>query len=73
MWTAKSVKDQLPSVAVKIGKRILPGRLSGRLNQFATVTVDIEVIHPAGQVWIDYHVAWDTIANCLNNDRPILV
>ena len=74
MWTVASVKRELPNVNVKIGKKVVSGRLSGRLNEFATVSVTNEgTLHSGSQVFADWKVAWETVANCLNNNRPIIV
>lgn len=72
MWTVEQVKRELPGVTVKIGKNLVPGRLSGRLNRFATVTVTNTVM--GGQTpWRDWHFAWETIVHCLNSDEALLV
>ena len=73
MWTAKQVRDQLPNVVVRIGKKVVTGRVSGRLNAFATVSVTNEgTLHSGSQLFMDKEVAWQTVANCLNNERPVV-
>jgi len=71
-WTIASVKDELPQVKVKIGKQTHWARITGRLNPFATVTVfadDRKYLR--GPAWVDFQFAWQTIADALNNDRPL--
>jgi hypothetical protein len=64
MWTAAKVREELPDVQVKVGKVIYNARVRGRKNQFATI------------FWgpsYSAEFAWQTIANCLNNNRPLQV
>ena len=73
MWTASKVRDELPQVLVRIGKNVVTGRTSGRLNAFATVSVTNEsTLHRNSQLFMDKEVAWETVANCLNNNRPVV-
>ena len=73
MWTASKVRAVLPGVLVKIGKKVVKGRLSGRLNDFATVSVTNEgTLHSGSQLFWDEQFAWETVANCLNQKRPIV-
>lgn len=65
MWTIESVKSELPNVKVKpVSGPNKIGVVRGRKNKFATVLV-------ADGPFSGFEVAWDTIVNCLNNDRPI--
>jgi hypothetical protein len=73
MWTAQRVRDELPDVDVKIGKKVLRARLSGRLNAFATVSVTNSGTPRRGwQLFMDWHFSWDTIARCLNSGKPLI-
>ena len=65
MWTAESVQRELPTVRIAPlgGKLIDDAVLSGRSGRFATVTPR----HSIGS----FEVAWGTVADCLNSDRPI--
>ena len=63
--TIETVKRDLPKVKVNVNGRIVEGRIAGRMNQFPTVwTKDNH------QGW---EFSWQTIVNCLNNDRALLV
>ena len=70
-WTAKWVRELLPSVPLKIGRRTFDARVMGRKNPFATVSVtflehgDREYLR--GLPWIDFEYSWETIADALNN------
>ena len=71
MWTIATVKAELPSVRVRIAKgKIVDGRLSGRLNEFATVCCGWST---AGRDWVDFQFSWATIARALNENRPLTV
>lgn len=74
IWTAERVKRDLPSVQVKIGRKVMSGRLSGRLNQFATVTVNNEgTLHAGNLPWMDVQASWETLADLLNGNRPLRI
>ena len=75
-WTQDRVKAELPNVRVVIGKRELIGRVSGRRNQCATVTVDYitngkPTEHLRGAPWVDFHTSWASIAYALNENHPL--
>lgn len=73
-WDVEKVKAELPNVKVKIGNQIHTGRVSGRLNKFATVSVtNLGTLHAKSRVFADFQVAWPTIVHALNNDRPLIV
>ena len=57
-WTAESVKEKLPDVPVKFNGKVYIGRVLGRKNRFATVSID------DGREW---EWNWETIATALNN------
>ncbi len=70
-WTVKRVKEELPSVQVKLpGGKILNGRLSGRKNPAATVCVGYS--GTLGE-WVDFHASWTTLVHCLNTNSPLEV
>lgn len=64
--TVREVKDTLPMIKViaQNGK-ITDGFVSGRLCAFPTVSVYCE--------WgnVRFACAWETIADCITNDRPL--
>lgn len=65
LWTAERVRAELPSVTVKAttAQNVEQGRVQGRRGDFATV------------VWGDdrrAEWAWETVARCLNEGRPLL-
>lgn len=81
-WTIAKVKDELPSVLVKLGesKHVHNGRLSGRLKEFPTVTVEAhdynckackKTDHLRGMPWMDYEFSWQTIVNALNSGHEL--
>lgn len=62
--TIETVKSELPKVQVKtMSGKIVEGSVTGRRNKFATVYISSEVSH---------EFSWQTIANALNNNRPLL-
>jgi hypothetical protein len=63
--TANEVRATLPNVQVESGGVIYEGIVSGRLNQFATVTIIVKGI-PAR-----FEYAWATIASSLTSGRPL--
>ncbi len=68
MWTIKTVKECLPDVPVKIGKKIVQGRIRGRLNKFASVSVtNTGTLHSGSDLWVDREVAWETLVYVLND------
>ncbi len=58
-----TVKRDLPEVKVKVGNKLVTGKVTGRMLDFATVIVN----------GANYEFAWLTIANALNNDKPLLI
>ena len=65
LWTAERVRAELPTVTVKAttARNVETGRVQGRCGDFATV------------VWGDdrrAEWAWETVARCLNEGRPLL-
>lgn len=72
MWTIEAVKRDLPNVLIKIGRKVATGRVSGRLNRFATVTVDNCFRHGSNPPWMDFHFSWDAIVRSLNTNSPLI-
>jgi hypothetical protein len=78
-WTVKRVKEELPPVKVTVGKRkngkanpYVYAKLSGRLNDEATVTVfSDDKITSVNPYYRDWKFGWLTIVNALNADRPL--
>lgn len=66
--TIAQVKAELPDVKVMHnGKRHL-GRVSGRLNQFATVSIGYS---PALRDFVDFQFSWEAIARAVNSGLPL--
>ncbi len=65
IWTEDKIRDELPAVRVLAESGTFDGTLSGRLNDFATVTFRVSGI-PVSADW-----AWSTVVNALNNGRPL--
>lgn len=72
-YTIAEVKESLPMVKVIWNGKKYWGAVSGRLNEFASVYPYIVIDHRKklthtiiGPI---YHVSWDTITNCINNDK----
>lgn len=76
MWTVAKVKAELPRVPVKVGRKQYAGRVSGRLNRFATVTIS-HIEHGTGYLrgepWHDWQFSWEAIANALNTGAALTV
>jgi hypothetical protein len=64
-WNVEKVKESLPDIMVKFGKDIVDARVRGRKNSFAGVYFQ----HNGKE--ISCEVAWPTIVNCLNNNKPV--
>ncbi len=58
-----TIKRDLPEVKVKVKNKLVTGKVTGRMLDFATVIVN----------GANYEFAWSTIANALNNDKPLLI
>lgn len=65
MWTIEKVKDKLPDVKCKFGVKVFDCRISGRENQFATIWA-------IKAHYLQAEFAWETIVDCLNNNRILL-
>jgi hypothetical protein len=62
--TAESVRQDLPAVQVKVGRKVVDAMVCGRLNQYATVFVH-GYAHP------QWTFSWDAIAHSLNSGKPL--
>ena len=72
--TIKQVKKDLPRVLVRIGHKVHTGRVTGRLNNFPTVTVLADKnASPVGPFWWDYHFSWAAVARAITNGTPLIV
>ena len=61
--TAADVKESLPAISVLIGNKLYDAQISGRMLEYAVVTV--------GQ-HMRFEYAWQTIAGALNAGRPLI-
>ena len=77
--TVDQARRELPAVNVKMPDgKVYPARVSGRLNQFPTITVSF--IHQphkkrlrdfGGSPWIDFHTSWAQVARVAETGEPI--
>ena len=65
--TLEQLKNTLPDVKVKIGKKTIPALLTGRKNRFASAKWFQD------GTYLTTQVAWETVQHCVNNDLPITV
>lgn len=63
VWTVEQVKEELPSIPVQFGGKVVQADVSGRKNAFASVWID-------SRVW---QFAWETLVHILNSGQPGLV
>lgn len=61
-WTVERVKAELPEVKVRLPTEIATGIVTGHLQPYARIAMP--------GVW-SFWVAWQTIADCLNADKPV--
>lgn len=72
--TIEQVKRELPNVKVRIGRKVATGRVSGRLNKFATVSVTNEgTLHRNTPIWMDWQFSWEAIAHAVTTGEPLNV
>lgn len=69
--TVADVKRDLPSVKVRIGKKIMWAKVSGRLCLYACVTVNGEWSHALGSAWRDFHFSWEAVTQSVNTGKPL--
>lgn len=73
IWTVDHVKEELPYVRVRLGATIVQGKVSGRRNPFATVSIrNTGTLHSESQLWVNIEYSWETIAHSLNTDKPLI-
>lgn len=72
-WTIARVKSELPDVRLQIGRKIVSARLSGRLNQFATVSTTNDFPRRGVPLFADWEFSWETIARSLNSGRALQI
>jgi hypothetical protein len=71
-WSVADVKSELPMVRVRVGKRnIIDAKVSGRLNEFASVSWANPSPVKGSDLFPTFHFAWETIAHSLNTGRPL--
>jgi len=68
-WTVHRVREELPDVQIMLwdGRRIA-GSVHGRELPFARVHSLEPTLPP-----MHWEVSWSTLANCLNNNRPVRI
>jgi hypothetical protein len=71
MLTIADVKRELPSVKARIGKREFTARVTGRANQFATVTILADDKPLRGVPWIDAQFSWESVTRAINENRAL--
>ena len=67
-WTTGRVKDYLPDVSVVTQQGVSTAQMSGRKNAFASIWPGRCAQFPDG-----VEVSWQTVADCLNADKPIRI
>jgi len=66
MWTVEKVKEELPEIQVRLPMgETVTGHVRGRKKNFATIHLEGNVLDP-------FECRWKTIANCLNNNKPVI-
>jgi len=76
MYTIEQVKRELPEAKIKYNGAMFFGRVSGRFNQFASVSVaykerkgSIYLMSVFGPI---LQFSWETVTRCINEDIPLL-
>jgi hypothetical protein len=70
--TINEIKRDLPQVRVRIGRKVLWARVTGRLNPQATVTVFADSKeYLRGPYFVDFHFSWEAIERALRLDLPL--
>lgn len=67
-WTPEKVRETLPYVSVRINGRNVIGRVSGRKNRFASVSLGYST---ALQQFVDRTYSWEAVARSLNTGEPL--
>jgi hypothetical protein len=76
MLTVNEVKVQLPMVKIKWGNHHYWGKVTGRLNKFATVS-PFEIIDHKKRVTVIYNApcfefSWITVTDAINYGRELI-
>ncbi len=61
-YTIEEVKEMLPAVKVRVGKRVVKGLVKGRKNKFATVFT------PLGS----FEYSWLAVTRAYNSDKTLI-
>jgi hypothetical protein len=72
MLAVSDVKKELPQIRVKFNGRMFWGRLSGRLNPEATVTIFGGYSYALNSHYVDFKASWDTVTRIVNNPKLYL-
>lgn len=62
------VKRDLPYVKVRLNGRTFDGKLSGRLNEQATVSLGYST---SLRDWVDFHFSWETVTRAVLENRTL--
>ena len=66
-------KRDLPPVQVRIGGKVHWARTSGRLNQFATVSITNQgTLHGNSQLFWDAHYSWQAVCRAVVSGVPLI-
>lgn len=77
--TPAQARAELPAVSVRFPNgKIYPAKVTGRLNQFATVTVSFiqsggnrHLRDFGGLPWIDCQHSWESVARAATSGKPL--
>lgn len=70
-WDEKRVKDLLPQVWVRIGKREFLGNVFGRQMPIAEVYLSVPIEGADAKIQISYPWSWAAIARSLNEGKAL--
>ncbi len=78
--TPAQARADLPNILVRMPNgKTYTARVTGRMNQFPTVTISFchqqhaKHLHDfGGSPWIDFQSTWEQVARCATNNEPIL-
>lgn len=73
LWTEARAKDELPTVRVLVGNLRFPGKLSGSMRNYATVSILVHIGKSIHQVWIDRNFDWAEVVKSLNTGIPLRI
>ena len=62
--TIPEIKAELPNILIKNHGKVTTGRITGRLNEFASVS-------ELGKLGPVYHFSWQAIQRAINNNTPL--